>query len=164
MIDESDENLWNRIVDFQLDDEDSSFSFTDRLCRENGWKYKYAVRVIQEYKKFMFLICVSDFPLTPSDQVDQVWHLHLLYTRSYWIEFCGKTLNKDIHHGPTKGGSAEKVKFDDWYLRTKELYQEVFLEHSPEDIWPTSEIRFGKMKFKRVDLHKNWIIPKLFKL
>jgi hypothetical protein len=106
--------LWDKLEEFQLDDFDSTFTFTDRLCRENGWKYEYAVRVINEYKKFIFLICISDHPLTPSDQVDQVWHLHLLYTRSYWTDFCKNTLGREIHHGPTKGGKNEKEKI--WRL------------------------------------------------
>ena len=40
--------LWDKLEEFQLDDYDSTFTFTDRLCRENGWKYEYAVRVINE--------------------------------------------------------------------------------------------------------------------
>lgn len=156
--------LWNKIEEFQLDDFDSSFTFTDRLCRENGWKYEYAVRVINEYKKFIFIICISDHPLTPSDQVDQVWHLHLLYTKSYWTEFCQNTLGREIHHGPTKGGKGEKEKFDDWYSKTIELYLKTFNRQAPIDIWPSSKVRFGELNFRRVNLHRNWIFPKLRKI
>jgi len=109
--------LWDKLEEFQLDDFDSTFTFTDRLCRENGWKYEYSIRAINEYKKFIFLICISDHPLTPSDQIDQVWHLHLLYTRSYWTDFCQKTLGRQIHHGPTKGGKSEKEKFGSMLIR-----------------------------------------------
>jgi len=76
-------DLWNRIRRFELDDPAAAFSFTDRLARENGWPLEYALRATLEYRKFMFLLCLTEHPLTPSDQVDPVWHLHLLYTRSY---------------------------------------------------------------------------------
>ena len=73
--------LWNEIKRFELDDPEISLSFTDRLARENGWTIDYSIRTIVEYKKFMFLMTIANHPLTPSDQVDQVWHLHLLYTQ-----------------------------------------------------------------------------------
>jgi hypothetical protein len=37
---------------------------------------------------------ISTHIVTPSEQVDQVWHLHLTYTRSYWDEFCPNVLGQ----------------------------------------------------------------------
>lgn len=148
------------IKHFEIDDPSSDFPFSQRLARENLWSYEYALRAILEYKKFIFLICISPHPLTPSDQIDQVWHLHLIYTESYWIEFCQKTLNRNINHGPTKGGNNEKAKFNDWYSKTKDLYHEKFNTPPPFDLWPSSQIRFGEINFARINLHRNWILPK----
>ena len=154
------QELWKRIKEFEIGDPNAEFSFADRLARENSWTLGYSLRVILEYKKFMFLICVADHPLTPSDQVDQVWHLHLIYTDSYWREFCGNVLGKNVQHGPTKGGVSEKSKFNDWYKATKELYKSIFETNPPADIWPGSEVRFGQIRFARVNLHTHWVIPK----
>jgi hypothetical protein len=152
--------LWAKIKNFELDDPHSSFTFSDRLSRENGWTMEYSLQAIDEYKKFMFLLCIADQPLTPSDPVDQVWHLHLLYTESYWVEFCDNILQKKIHHGPTKGGTAEKNKFEDWYTKTLELYQRTFLSTAPSFVWPDKKKRFTDNHFRRVNIKKNWIIPK----
>jgi hypothetical protein len=152
--------LWEKIKRFELDDPGDSLTFTDRLARENGWSTEYTVRTIDEYKKFMFLLCISQHPLTPSDQVDQVWHLHLIYTQSYWEEFCKDTLGKQIHHGPTKGGGNEQDKFTNWYEKTKELYQSIFEAAAPGDIWPDNNTRFSEINFQRVNLHRNWIVKK----
>lgn len=157
------QKLWNEIKSFELDQPEISLSFTDRLARENGWSFEYSVRAVSEYKKFIFLLTIATHPLTPSDQVDQVWHLHLLYTQSYWEDFCENTIKRKIHHGPTKGGDNEKTKFTNWYEKTKELYNEIFKTAPPEDLWPTSEIRFSDINFQRVNLKKNWIIKKPFK-
>ena len=108
------------------------------------------------------LICVSNQPLTPSDEVDQVWHLHLLYTHSYWIEMCDRLLNKQIHHGPTKGRQSESLKFTDWYLRTIELYKVNFGELPPDDIWPPKEKRFRDVNFQRVNMDNHWVFKKPF--
>lgn len=153
--------LWHKIRSFDIDDSDSTFTFTDRLARENGWTFGYSVRTIEEYKKFIFLLCNSNKQLTPSDQVDQVWHLHLLYTKSYWKELCEKTIQREIHHGPTKGGQKEKEKYNNLYEDTKKTYREIFQSEPPIDIWPTSKVRFKEINFIRVNAHKYWIIPKL---
>lgn len=153
--------LWNKIQSFQLDDPQSAFTFTERLARENGWTLDFSLAVVEEYKKFMFLLCIAPHPLTPSDQVDQVWHLHLIYTQSYWTDFCKNTLGKDIHHGPTRGGQQEKNKFTDWYQRTKELYASTFGSAPPVAIWPDSESRFREINFQRINMDRNWVIKKI---
>ena len=152
--------LWERIRQFELDDNNDNYTFSSRLAQENGWSLEYTLYVIEEYKKFIFLVCIAEHPLTPSDQVDQAWHLHLLYTRSYWIKFCQETLNKQIHHGPTKGGKSEKDKFEDWYAKTKIFYELIFNIKCPEEILPSNEKRFSDVHFLRVNTKKNWIIKK----
>lgn len=155
-----DQELWERVKSFEISDPNAEFSFTDRLARENSWPLEFAIRAVFEYKKFMFLNCITTHPLTPSDQVDQVWHLHLIYTESYWTDFCKNTLEKAIHHGPTSGGESEKTKYTNWYESTKELYRSIFDNEPPIDIWPSSKIRFGQIRFSRVNLHTHWVVPK----
>ena len=143
-----------------MDDPVSEFSFTERLARENAWSLEFSSRAVLEYKRFMFLICTTKHPLTPSDQVDQVWHLHLLYTESYWIDFCQCTVGKNIQHGPTKGGSQEVAKYRDWYEETKKVYATKFGQSPPPDIWPPGSVRFSEINFTRVNRHRNWVLAK----
>jgi len=152
--------LWDKISHFKIDDENSDFTFSKRLARENNWSLEYSKKVMDEYKKFIFLCCVTKTGVTPSDQVDQAWHLHLTYTKSYWIDFCKNTLEKEIHHNPTKGGKTEAIKFDDFYSKTKTDYRTYFKEEPPIEIWPNNENRFSEIDFKRVNTQKNWIIKK----
>jgi len=152
--------LWRKVESFEIDDPEASFSFSDRLSRENDWSMEYCLRSVLEYKKFIFLICISPEPLTPSDEIDQVWHLHLLYTQSYWIELCEETLNRNIHHGPTRG-MVEQGRFKDQYQYTLDFYTEKFEKAPPSDIWPKSEKRFKSIHFSRVNREKNWLIPKI---
>ena len=74
--------------------------------------------------------------MTPSDTVDQAWHLHLIYTRHYWEELCGKILGLQLHHEPSAGGAVESSKFERQYEQTIESYQAAFGEAPPADIWP----------------------------
>lgn len=130
------QELWDRIRDFNLDDPQASTRFSDKLASQQGWTPRYTARVIEEYKRFMLLCCISPKGASPSHDVDEVWHLHLTYTANYWKAFCRDTLGKEIHHHPSKGGTAEKHRHDDWYADTLRLYEDVFNEEPPPDIWP----------------------------
>lgn len=158
---QSEKQLWEKIYNFPIDEKDAAFTFSARLSRENGWNRNYTIRVIDEYKKFIFLCCISPTPVTPSDPVDQVWHLHLTYTRSYWIDFCKDTLNREIHHNPTKGGSIEKQKFNDCYTSLQDIYREKFGQLPPIDIWQDNKTRFSQINFRRIDLQKYWLVKNL---
>ena len=153
--------LYHRLQTYSLDQPDAQFSFGQRLARENCWSSAYTHRVIAEYKKFAFLGVVAGHPVTPSDQVDQVWHLHLTYTRAYWQDFCPTILQTPLHHEPTQGGSIEHKKFVDWYTRTLVSYRQFFGAAPPDDIWPTPQERFGqKLEFVRINLQHSWLLPK----
>ncbi|MFT4546670.1 MAG: hypothetical protein ACI9MB_000613 [Verrucomicrobiales bacterium] len=152
--------LWNRLENLDLDDIDSALRFSDRLATENGWSKEFSRRVIEEYKRFVFLSQVAGHPITPSDEVDQVWHLHLCYTRSYWEEMCGELLDTPLHHGPTRGGDAEREKFVDWYAKTLHSYRKFFAEEPPSEIWPASRERFSSRRFQRIDTSDKLVIPR----
>ncbi|WP_400190774.1 glycine-rich domain-containing protein [Hymenobacter sp. B81] len=153
-------SLWQKIDAFELDDPQADLTFTDRLARENGWSLAFSLRAVAEYKRFMLLVCLAGHPLTPSDQVDQVWHLHLLYTRSYWDDFCRDTLGRPVHHGPTRGGAQQQAQFTDWYERTRQLYRQTFGQAPPLDLWPDGAERFGNGPFQLVNLGRYWLLPK----
>lgn len=152
--------LWNRLVALDLDGS-AAFSFSKRLARDNGWPLAFARRVVLEYKKFVYLAATCGHPVTPSDEVDQAWHLHLVYTHSYWDELCGQVLGFALHHGPTKGGAAEGHKFQDWYAATLRSYQAAFGNAPPADIWPPAAVRFGEAPhYRRVNMRGKWLLPK----
>ena len=152
--------LWEKISAFPLDDPSAGFRFSERLARENGWSEHFTAGVLLEYRKFLYLCAASGHAVTPSDAVDQAWHLHLCYTRSYWQDLCRDTLGFELHHGPTKGGYSERTKYADWYRRTLSSYLEAFGEDPPEAIWPPSAIRFADRDFRRIDASSHFIVRK----
>ncbi len=152
--------LWNRLEEFQFDPTGAVVSFSRRLARENGWSHAFAHRALREYRRFLFLTTQAGHPVAPSDQVDQVWHLHLCSTRSYWTRLCGEVLGQPLHHEPSLGGKAEADKLDDWYARTLESYRRFFGD-PPADLWPPAVVRFGDdLHFRRVNVRRAWIVPK----
>lgn len=151
--------LWQQIRDFPLDEADSRLPFTRRLARENDWSLAFALRVVAEYRRFLYLGQRAGHPVTPSDEVDQAWHLHLIYTHSYWQDLCADVLGGPFHHGPTRGGGEEREKYHELYALTLESYRRLFGEQPPEDIWPSAEERFT-IDALRVRRRDAWVIRK----
>ena len=83
--------------------------FIERVSMENCWDLNKSEKAVFEYKKFMILATISPTPVTPSDEIDQIWHLHIVHMRDY-SQFC-KLLGKDIIHGPTEGGEIEDARY-----------------------------------------------------
>lgn len=153
--------LAHRLGAYQLDDPAVALTFSERLARDNGWTARFTQRAIQEYKRFAFLSVAAGHPVSPPDAVDQVWHEHLIYTESYWKDFCGEVLGKPLHHHPTRGGADESAKFAEWYANTLTSYRMFFGEPPPADIWPPPETRrFEDEQHCAVNPQRNWIVPK----
>lgn len=149
-------SLWHRIQAHALDDPFAPCPFSSRLAKENAWGPAFTQRVLEEYRRFAFLAVAAGHPVSPSDAVDQAWHLHLLYTRDYWGEFCPGVLRTPLHHGPTRGGADEHHKFADWYGRTLASYRNFFGE-PPVDIWPNPA---SHPEAVRIDPARHWVIAK----
>jgi uncharacterized protein (TIGR04222 family) len=140
---EKQQRLYQRICAYELDDPSHEIGFLAHLMRANGWSRPFALGAIEEYRKFVFLALVADHPVTPSDQVDQVWHLHLLFSDAYWNDFCPRVLGRPLHHHPATGGQAEQDRFHEQYRATIRSYRQHFGE-PPADLWPPVDVRFGR--------------------
>jgi hypothetical protein len=131
-----DHPIWVALSRYSVGPQDSALSFEQRLARENGWSPSQAERVTREYRRFCFLAATCGHAVTPSDAVDQAWHLHLTYSRDYWERFCPEIFGRPFHHEPTAGGADQLQLFFDQYARTLQSYERVFGEAAPADLWP----------------------------
>lgn len=141
--------LWENILAYDLDDNSSEYGFVLRLANENYWTKDFTQRAIKEYKKFMYLAATSDFMVSPSEIIDIVWHQHLIFTQSYQ-QFCD-VLGKQIQHIPSTHNKEDFKKFKRAKDRTIEEYRENFGE-MPDDIWQFNSmfdsLNLTKAKFK----------------
>ncbi|MFN4095992.1 MAG: glycine-rich domain-containing protein [Sphingomonas sp.] len=153
--------VWQRIARYEIGPPEAALSFSARLARENGWSAATADRVIEEYRRFAFLAVTGDAPATPSDAVDQAWHLHLSYTRDYWERFCPEILGRPLHHGPTAGGGEEHRRYYRQYADTLARYEAAFGAPPPSDIWPSAARRLiDDPRARRVHPREAFIVPR----
>ena len=64
-------SLWQRVVEAFAGADAATKAFADKLARKLGWSTPFAFRAVAEYRKFVYLGMVSDFPVTPSKVIDQ---------------------------------------------------------------------------------------------
>lgn len=153
-------DLRDRLWEHPLEHPDRARDLVRRLALEQGWSMSQARAAIEEYRRFCYLACVAGHPVTPSEEVDAVWHLHLLHTRDYWEVFCPLVLGRPLHHGPTLGGVQEEQRFYDQYAQTLASYQSHF-GPPPPDFWPPAAVRFQPVcRWRWVYLPHAWVIPK----
>ena len=149
-------DLYRRICDFELDLPGASFPFSRKLAREYDWTNIYTFRVIQEYKKFVFLGMVAEHHVSPPKSIDLVWHLHLIYTHSYWDKLCAEVLEQPFHHSPSFGGKGEKIKYDRLYQQTLSTYQ-IYFGKPPADIWFETSAQLPRKNYRVITNLIDWL-------
>lgn len=158
---DDDHALWLRIAAHDFEIPDASLTFAARLARDHGWGLEAARVAIDEYRRFCFLAVRTGHEVTPSEEVDEVWHQHLTDSRDYWQVWCPDVLHHDLHHGPTRGGPAEGRRFAGQYADTLAAY-EAWFGPPPAALWPGTAERFGRPRFHVVDraTHVAVLVPR----
>lgn len=144
--------LWLRLKDYHFDHmvpaslweqiqarfgarDASTKAFAYKVARKTGWSHAFALKAVHEYKKFVYLGVVSDFVVTPSQVIDQVWHQHILFSKAY-RSFCQDVIRYDFDHNPELIAMDDQTgAFQAQYLDTLELYRTEFGVDPPADIW-----------------------------
>jgi hypothetical protein len=137
-------------------------TFWRKLQKENNWSIEFAEQAYTEYIRFVYLCAKYRGQLiVPSNTVDEVWHLHLTYTRSYWTGMCRDLLGFSLHHNANEGGKQSDINHVGAYEFTKAKYEEEFGEKPKPMYWEPTEYRFSpKPSFIKVKPHDSLIINK----
>ncbi|MEL6193852.1 MAG: hypothetical protein AAFR66_17450, partial [Bacteroidota bacterium] len=101
-----------------------------------GWSSERAEKAISEYQDFL---CVSYFRkgkilVVPSEEVDEVWHTHIMDTRKYASD-CEKAFGRLIHHSPYLGLDEEKgeEELQRAIKSTRKAYKKILKKDLPAD-------------------------------
>ena len=146
--------LWEKLRHLSFDSGTGPRTFAARLASEQGWSTEFTAQAVEEYRRFLLLFALEQGRLqesqpafsgqpavriVPSAVVDKVWHLHLLYTRSYWETLCRDLLGGPLHHLPADGTGGEVALLEKIYRHTIDAYGRTFGQLPPESIWPAPE-------------------------
>lgn len=116
-----------------------------------------AVALFVEYKKFLLMNLISEFSIAPSGLVDEVWHLHMLFTREYFD--CCKALKGNIilHVPLIENSQSEKENLKGFYDKTLSLYEELFGVTPDLKFWPSEREEENKKRIEEMQLENTFI-------
>lgn len=156
-----DDPLWWRLSRHAIADLGGAGVFAAKLRRQQGWSMAYCLRAIEDYKRFCYLSVGSASPMSPSPDIDAVWHLHLTHTRDYWQRYCPEVLGVNLHHDPASPGVAERAALVTQYAATLSAYQQVFGAPPAKDLWPGFIEQYLQSRSQRtVDIRRFWLLPR----
>jgi hypothetical protein len=100
--------------------------------QQMGMSSEMAQRVIEEYRKFLFLAMRAGHQVIPPGVVNDVWMMHLQNAQNYW-----ENLGKMIADKPMAQGLDAKnfSSMADAWAATLKSYESIFGTKPPMDIW-----------------------------
>jgi hypothetical protein len=132
-------NMWDKIIEMFGGTDASTKAFADKISRKHKCSIAYAIKAVNEYKKFLYLAVISDFHVTPSQAIDKVWHEHILFTQAYGI-FCKEIIEYELNHHPELIPVEEQTeRYHAQYLSTIELYIKEFGKLPPANVWDVTK-------------------------
>lgn len=100
-----------------------------RLVKQ-GFSPDRADTAIFHYRQFLFL-CAKYDGNTPTVDVDEAWHNHILFTRQYAGD-CQAVFGEFLHHDPGTGVPGDDARFEQAFQRTKDR---IVAEFGPHLAW-----------------------------
>lgn len=88
-----------------------------------GWSRKQALQAIERYKAFLFVSYLyPEQLLVPAQDIDRVWHHHILHTRQYRQD-CEWLFGRFIDHTPDSelGNECDRANLDAAFAQTQAL-------------------------------------------
>ena len=105
---------------------------TKMMEQQMGTGSETAQRVIEEYKKFLFLAMRAGHQVIPPGIINEVWMMHMQNAQNYW-----ENLGQMIAEKPVSQGIDAKSfgTMADAWTATLKSYEAVFGTKPPMDIW-----------------------------
>lgn len=101
------------------------------VAADEGWTAKHATAVAREFERFMVLKTIDD-DISPSYDIDMLWHQLLLDTGFYY-KYCMDKFGKIIPHYPQN--SKDAAKRTARLAKTMALYKTAFGTTPPAAVW-----------------------------
>lgn len=89
----NDPTLLERMIDYDHP------ALKERMIVKYGWSPDLTDEIFEEMKKFMYLCATNDGAMAPPEDIDEIWHNFILFTRDY-ADYCKRHVGIFLHHQP----------------------------------------------------------------
>ncbi len=135
----TDRSLWHRLEGYSFHERPLACSLIDRLGEETGHPIDVCYTLVEEYRRFMYLMGSTGDELAPSPIVDVVWRLHVEDARAYFDDFCPRIIGRTIHRPDQDQVTPLGFQDDPAYGRTLDFYAQEFGRPQVQ-FWPDPDI------------------------
>lgn len=121
----------------------------DNIAKYYKWTLDYTTKVTEEYYRFLILRSKNN-KLSPPDDIDKVWHYHILSTEKY-APYCIKNFGTLVHHNPEDSFDQKErnVRLNNTLL----AYKSVFGAFKYPEIWFPNTLLMPSLKTKIKPYH-----------
>ncbi|WP_421505006.1 glycine-rich domain-containing protein [Erwinia rhapontici] len=95
-----------------------------------AWDQIRAERAVLNYQRYMAVTkALGGLQLVPNGDIDEIWHMHILDTRTYMTD-CDALFGEYLHHYPYFGmlSDENRQQWFDVQAFSNELWQKLFSE------------------------------------
>ncbi|MEL7462254.1 MAG: hypothetical protein AAFX45_03025 [Pseudomonadota bacterium] len=125
--------LWKRLCAHRFDAAKGTAPYSVKLAQTEGWSAQDAARVIEEYRRFLYLARARGLDPVPPQPIDTAWKIHLTYSRNYWDALVPDVLGRPLHrHALAQSDTARRKAA---FGALTSAYEEDFGAPPPPDIW-----------------------------
>jgi hypothetical protein len=119
--------------------------------QQMGSNAEMANRVIEEYRKFLFLAMRAGHQVIPPGPINDVWMMHMQNAQNYW-----ENLGQMISERPVASGVDAKAmgSMGDAWAATLKSYEAIFGAKPPMDIWGTGPPAQNPMEQMMANMRK----------
>lgn len=132
--------LWHRLEGYSFHERPLTRSLVTQLEEETGHSIDVCYILVEEYRRFMYLVGSTGETLAPSPIVNVVWKMHVADEKAYFEDFCPRVIGRVIHHP----GDLPPFEDDPDYLRTLDYYAEEFGRPQVQ-FWPEPDFASLRM-------------------
>ena len=140
----SDRSLWHHLEGYSFHERPLAQSLVERLQEETGHSVDVCYTLLEEYRRFIYLVGSTGDVLAPSPIVDVVWRLHAEDAEAYYDDFCPRVIGRTIYR--PDGDHSDLLDFQDdpAYGRTLDYYAQEF-GRAQVQYWPDPDLASVRM-------------------
>lgn len=141
--------LWLKLMAMNMQGAAAFAPFMETVQKQMGMSRDLASRVIEEYRKFLFLAMRAGHQVMPPGAFGEAWMLQMQNAQDFW-EKLGDTVGERPAPGESKTGPA-----DPW-TETLKSYERIFGMKPPMDIWGAGSASANPWMQWGANMRKMW--------
>lgn len=135
-----DRRLWHRLEGYSFHERPLTRSLVERLEQATGHPKDVCYTLVEEYRRFMYLVASTDELLQPSPIVHLAWCAHMEDRKAYFEDFCPRIIGRTILAPDT----LPPFQDDPAYSRTLDDYAQEF-GLAEAQYWPDPDVSIVRL-------------------